>query len=144
MLRPHSWQTTTQVHYLRSYNCLFIGASLSDINMTRLLSYSNDDGKRRGRWTLMAKASIIDPSSERATDHEVPGTVSDAAAHCAAITARALSAALRIKATILERLGISLIISGSEYETVATAVRCLANDIEPNPDIGGANEQAAD
>ena len=38
MLDPYSWQTSTQLHFLRNYTCLFLGTSLTDWNMLRLIS----------------------------------------------------------------------------------------------------------
>ncbi|MBN2545507.1 MAG: SIR2 family protein, partial [Spirochaetes bacterium] len=41
MFEPYSWQTTCQLHYLMNYTCIFIGASLSDWNVLRLISNAN-------------------------------------------------------------------------------------------------------
>lgn len=112
MLNPHSWQTTTQLHFLRNYNCLFIGASLSDINMSRLLSYSHDIGKRHSRWVIMAEEAIINADLNQGE-----------------ISPKAVAAALRIKATILSKLGIELVIAGKEYDEIMNVVLRLRKDV---------------
>lgn len=40
MLEPFAWQTTVQLDFLRSYVCLYFGASLSDMNMVRIASHA--------------------------------------------------------------------------------------------------------
>ncbi len=40
MLEPFCWQTVTQVQCLRDYTCLFVGTSLTDLNMLRMLQHA--------------------------------------------------------------------------------------------------------
>lgn len=52
MIEPFSWQTTTQLHFLNNYNCLFLGTSLDDWNMLRALSYSNHFSKATSHFVI--------------------------------------------------------------------------------------------
>ncbi len=52
MLKPHSWQTTTQLHFLINYPCLFVGTSLKDWNMLRLLSIGENSIASASRYIL--------------------------------------------------------------------------------------------
>lgn len=52
MLRPGSWQTTTQIHFLSNYTCLFLGASLNDWNMLRLISTAQEYTNETDIYTL--------------------------------------------------------------------------------------------
>jgi hypothetical protein len=55
MAKPFSWQTAIQLNALTGSPCLFVGTSLTDINMLRLLTYARDE-KRAGRiFALLAK-----------------------------------------------------------------------------------------
>jgi hypothetical protein len=38
MLQPHSWQTTVQAYYFMNFPCLFIGCSMTDWNVLRLVA----------------------------------------------------------------------------------------------------------
>ena len=43
---PYSWQIETQLEAFRKNNCLFVGCSLTDPNIRRLLKLSIDSKKR--------------------------------------------------------------------------------------------------
>lgn len=55
MLEPNSWQTTTQLHFLMNYTCLFVGASLTDVNMLRMLA----SAKRYGQQPSLHGAPVV-------------------------------------------------------------------------------------
>ena len=52
--KPLSWQTTVQLHALTNATCLFVGASLTDINMLRLLTHAKENSGRGAVFALLA------------------------------------------------------------------------------------------
>lgn len=52
MLKAGSWQTTTQLHFLSNFTCLFLGASLTDWNMLRMISNAKDNTYHSDIYTL--------------------------------------------------------------------------------------------
>ncbi|MBN1606822.1 MAG: SIR2 family protein [Polyangiaceae bacterium] len=76
MLEPSSWQTTTQLHFLMNYTCLFIGASLTDMNMLRTLAAAKKYGDVRnskpgrsptGRYALVISGDASNDSRGEAS-----------------------------------------------------------------------------
>ena len=61
MIEPFSWQTTTQLFYLNNYNCLFLGTSLNDWNMLRVLSYSNHFSKASKHFVIFRNEFYRNP-----------------------------------------------------------------------------------
>ena len=55
----YSWQTATQIHFLSHYACLFIGASLSDMTMQRVLNYANLQYNRENVYYLTFEGNAI-------------------------------------------------------------------------------------
>lgn len=53
----YSWQSATQIFYLTHYTCAFIGASLVDMTMQRVLHYANLEKSGENVYYLTAKAS---------------------------------------------------------------------------------------
>ena len=51
----YSWQSATQINYLTHYTCAFIGASLSDMTMQRVLHYANLKQSGENVYYLSAK-----------------------------------------------------------------------------------------
>jgi hypothetical protein len=45
MHQPHSWEDTSQLHFLRNYPCLFLGLSMADWNILRLLEAAVEPSK---------------------------------------------------------------------------------------------------
>jgi hypothetical protein len=130
MLRPHSWQTTTQLHFLRNYNCLFVGVSLTDINMSRLLSYSRDTcerQKRQTRWTITAEEAIVRSGKEEGKHDGKDDSKQQRACHK---SPHAMAVALRIRATVLDKLGISLIVAGEKFERIPAVLRKMREACE--------------
>lgn len=48
-----SWQHATQIHFLTHYMCIYIGTSLTDMNMQRLLSFANIERNNESIYYLM-------------------------------------------------------------------------------------------
>ncbi|WP_314196846.1 SIR2 family protein [Abiotrophia defectiva] len=53
---PYSWQIQTQLEFFRRCNCLFIGCSLTDPNIRRLLKLSKNYGKKH--YALMSSEGL--------------------------------------------------------------------------------------
>lgn len=53
----YSWQSATQIFYLTHYTCAFIGASLMDMTMQRVLHYANLEQSGENVYYLTAKTT---------------------------------------------------------------------------------------
>ena len=68
MMNPFSWQTTTQLSFLSSATCLFLGTSLEDINMLRMLYFSRSNAGVRSVYALMAEEGWTTHSGVKLVD----------------------------------------------------------------------------
>ncbi len=50
----YSWQTDTQMHFLNHYTCIFLGSSISDITIQRMLYNAQQSGNRDKIYCLQA------------------------------------------------------------------------------------------
>lgn len=107
MLDPYSWQTITQSYFIRNYTCLFIGASLTDWNMLRLIQYAQS--KCNSVYIMMAQQSFLD------IDKNTSDYVS--------------SNMIKTKATIFDSFGVKLIISGTDYDSVKSKLELISQNI---------------
>lgn len=112
MLEPFSWQTTTQLHFLRNFTCLFLGISLNDWNMMRIISYSKRYIKHNSVYILMCEESFFP-------------NVSDLDLHDRFINIKNFR--IRMKATLFEELGVKLIVSGDKFQTLEKTVQTINN-----------------
>ena len=55
----YSWQTATQIHFLTHYMCIYIGASLSDMNMQRLLTYADIEYNNEAVYYIARKGNAV-------------------------------------------------------------------------------------
>jgi hypothetical protein len=96
VLEPNSWQTVTQSFFLMNCACLYVGTSLTDWNMLRMLRntmlYSSNDS----RYLLVCDRSIR---------REGPAT-----------------AELRVRATELRQVGVRLIYAGRDFADFSTRI----------------------
>lgn len=53
----YAWQTTTQLYFLSHYSSVFIGTSLSDMTMKRMIHYANIERSSENVYYLTAKIS---------------------------------------------------------------------------------------
>jgi len=58
VLNGNSWHNTTQLHYLQTAICLFVGVSLRDSNMLRLLNTAQAYGDNKHVFFLCSEESI--------------------------------------------------------------------------------------
>jgi hypothetical protein len=87
---PLSWETATPLHLLRNYCSLWLGASMTDWNMLRLLYGANGDAERPQVFCLQSLAE-----AEKAKPYA--------------------PAAMRFQATLLKSVGVKLIVAGADY-----------------------------
>lgn len=103
MLEPFSWQTTTQLHFLQNYTCLYLGASLKDWNMQRMLAFAKKNVNISAIYLL--KRSIEDfPDGNKIGNPKVKTMLN------------------KINSTILKELGVNVIIPGNDYQSVSNSV----------------------
>jgi len=65
-LNPYSWQNITQLNFLRESTCIFVGLSLSDPNLRRLLAISASNSEYPRHFVILPKIIFEhDPKKER-------------------------------------------------------------------------------
>lgn len=55
----YSWQHATQIHFLTHYMCMYLGASLTDMNMQRLLSFADIEYNNESIYYLTTKGGAM-------------------------------------------------------------------------------------
>lgn len=108
MLDPYSWQTITQLHFLRNYTCLFVGASLSDWNMVRMLNSVKNYSSNNRVYTLMCYKDFVKDTTTQEFDKFL----------------------IRIKTTFFNEIGVKLIYSGESYGSLADVIYNLKDSID--------------
>ncbi|MBQ9312069.1 MAG: SIR2 family protein [Bacteroidales bacterium] len=56
---PYSWHETKQISYLSEYTCLYIGASLSDMTMQRVIHHANIQDSNENIYYLTKKGDTL-------------------------------------------------------------------------------------
>jgi hypothetical protein len=102
LLEPFSWQTVQQLHFLRSAACLFLGVSLQDMNMLRLLSHAREYGDGPGVFLLWCDRDMQLP--ER----------------------RDRDGLVAMRRAFYHEFGVELVLCGEDYRDVHAAVAALA------------------
>lgn len=90
---PLSWETTTPLHLLRTYCSLWLGTSMKDWNMLRLLHGAHSDPDRPHIYTLQSLREV-----EAAKPHR--------------------KVAMRFQATLFRAVGVRLAVAGPNYSDV--------------------------
>jgi len=90
---PLSWETTTPLHLLRNYCSLWLGASMTDWNMLRLLYGANGAADKPRVFCLQCLEEAKDAENHK-------------------------PAAMRFQATLLKSVGVKLIVAGADYADV--------------------------
>ncbi len=67
-LNPSAWQVTTQLHFLRNCFCLFLGTSLSDMNLVRIADHAKVCASTPGVFAIMANEDFLREESESSYD----------------------------------------------------------------------------
>lgn len=108
----------TQIHLLRTHHCLFLGTSLSDWNMVRLLQAARADGADPRHWSLNAMQDFCSKTNDdgKADDHS---------------KADDPSATVRAKSTLYATLGVKLVLCGRWYGCIYDAIESLLAKPKP-------------
>ena len=111
------WETSTPLHLLRNYCSLWLGTSLADWNMLRLLQAAQRTSKS--------------PTSAFCLE-------SDASLRCDGLDAEGTRLARRLRRTLLEDAGATMISAGADFdslpETLSAICAPFARSIHPPPD----------
>ena len=65
--QPYSWQITSQLSFFRENTCLFVGCSLSDPNIRRLLELTR--AKHRKHYAILVKDGMSTKDLNIASKH---------------------------------------------------------------------------
>lgn len=68
---PYSWSNLVQLSMLMNYTCLFVGMSLTDPNLRRLLDATKSIGIRHSHYAIMRSPSFAAPASELPLTKEI-------------------------------------------------------------------------
>jgi len=109
MAQPYSWQTTTQLHFLRSHACLFVGSSMTDVNMLRMLQYAGRPARLSSVYAIVPEEGGNSAGGEHALGVE--------------------RLWMRLQATLFEHLGVRLIVA-SGYGDVPDKVREVTSKLD--------------
>ncbi len=113
MLEPFSWQTTTQLHFLRNYTCLLLGTSVTDLDMLRILSHARSylrhgSGKT---YVLTCRRSVVGENKDFQSQEE-------------------RDLALRMWAMLMDDVGVRMILAEESYRSVRDYINELDGFIE--------------
>jgi hypothetical protein len=108
---PFSWETATPIHLLRHFCTLWIGASLKDWNMMRLLYAARSKRTLSRSYCLQCLQEVdLKMAGESVSGQE----------------RQFQEAAMRVQATLYDALGVDLIIAGPDFQDLSTVI---ANNI---------------
>ncbi len=110
-----SWETATPIHLLRNHSSLWIGASLKDWDMLRLLYAAKDEDRGIRSFCLQCLEGI---SPKRANAKLLDRVVWR-------------TSAMRFRATLFNAVGLGLVVGGSEYTDLPNWLRCFREDLKP-------------
>lgn len=107
-LQPFTWQTTTQLHFLRNYTCLFVGASMRDANMARVLGHAKSYTESSSVYALMCEQSLLDGIPKAAVDWTGGGRNSEGGT-------RVRNLLIRIRGSVFQDMGVELVYTGRDF-----------------------------
>ncbi|MHB9133750.1 MAG: SIR2 family protein [Armatimonadota bacterium] len=112
-LQPYAWQVATQEHFLTNNTCLFLGVSLSDMDMLRHLTCARSQQARSPsvfvlctREEMCAKATANPPTACPEEREKCPIYNKDGLAGC-----KHADFLLRAKASLLDDVGVQMIVT---------------------------------
>jgi hypothetical protein len=105
---PLSWETSTMIHLLRNYCTLWIGVSLTDWNMLRLLDAA------KGRRGFLPSYCVKALESIGGTDECQPPNLEEFQ-----------RVAIRFQAELFDLVGVKLITAGPKHDDVAKVLSTL-------------------
>lgn len=126
-LQPFSWQTTTQLHFLRNYTCLFLGASLRDANMARVLSHAKSYAGSSSVYALMCEQALLDGLPKTAADQVGVAGIEE-------VKRRVRNLLVRIRGSVFFDMGVELIYTGRDFDSMKPFLAALHDkltELEP-------------
>ena len=103
--QPFNWQTSHQLYFLRSCACLFLGVSLNDMNMLRLLSHAHEYAATPGIFVLWCDEDIHLPKGK---DRE---------------------SIIAVRREFCREFGSELVLCGRNYRDVHAVIDSLADNL---------------
>ena len=113
MLEPFSWQTTTQIHFLRSFTCLFVGASLADLDMIRMLSHAKSYSNQCTIYAIMPRVALLEKYGK---DWNGPRHIG--------------SLLCSFRSLVLDDAGVRLIMPGDDFKSIPPCVKRLKDVLD--------------
>jgi hypothetical protein len=104
---PLSWETATSIHLLRNYCTLWLGTSLKDWNMLRLLHGAQSGRKNIRSYCILCLDDIKVPKEFGMKEDEKTDFK---------------KAAMRVQASLLESVGVRLILGGKRYPDIPKTI----------------------
>jgi hypothetical protein len=102
---PLSWETSTSIHLLRHFCTLWLGASLKDWNMLRLLDAARRGGTRVRSYCIQCLAEAGTSATLGGEDLSTFQKV-----------------AMRLQAALFDAVGVSLIIGGEHFTDIPVTI----------------------
>jgi hypothetical protein len=106
LLQPCNWQTAHQLYFLRSCACLFLGVSLDDMNMLRVLSHAREYAAGPGVFVLWCDRDMRLTESGTAVDR---------------------NGIIAVRQSLCREFGAELVLCGRDYPDVHGVVGSLAD-----------------
>ena len=120
---PLSWETATSIHLLRNYCTLWLGASLKDWNMLRLLHGALSGRTIIRSYCVQCLEDIKKPDDPKLNRNEIQNF---------------RKTAMRIQASLLEAVGVRLILAGPAYSDIPMVIeKYVSNPLINIDDKGG-------
>ena len=126
---PLSWETSTPIHLLRNFCTLWVGASIKDWNMMRLLHAAHTEKPLSRSYCLQClKEANPDHALTPISIDKNPNAIRE---QCEREKSELLlpedfrqfrKAAMRLQATLYEALGMDLILAGPKYSDLPTTI----------------------
>jgi hypothetical protein len=137
---PLSWETATPLHLMRSFCTLWLGASLRDWNMMRLVDSARSGRNGVSSYCLQSLSEVKEELALQPPVPENPHTKTAEKAskrfpHEWAVLHSNLAAfrkvAMRFQATLHDMVGLKLIVGGDTFAQLPKAISAIAEKI-PN------------
>jgi len=117
MIKPYAWQTTLQLEFLRQDICLFLGTSMTDMNMLRMAHHALQYGTKAQKYIICVKdyyfsgmhdKPIINEKNKIYTKNIYTNKDRD--------NIQAQNDILRLQASLLDEIGIQMVLAKDENQ----------------------------
>ncbi len=136
---PFSWETSSLIHLMRHYCVLWIGVSLRDWNMLRLLDAARRDRNHLHSYciqalpTIKTKAGCKDCETCEECKRREPCTKCKKCKKCRALNdkeeTRFQRAAMRFRAELFSSVGVQLIVGGLGHDDLPESIQLIRDAI---------------